>query len=138
MAAMALGVNAIEIVRTKPDIVYAGTTKGLFRTMDKGEHWERIGQLLADPFISSVVLHPTDSSALYFGGPAGVWKSSDGGETWQAMNQGLATLNIRALAMAPSNPQMLYAGTNGSGLYRSTDAGVTWVPVPLKTMPARS
>lgn len=132
MAAMALGVNAIEIDRTKPDVVYAGTTKGLFRTMDKGEHWERIGRSLTDPFISSVVLHPTDSSLLYLGGPAGVWKSLDSGKTWQAMNQGLTTLNIRALAMAPTNSQTLYAGTNGSGLYRSIDAGATWVPVPLK------
>jgi photosystem II stability/assembly factor-like uncharacterized protein len=136
MAAMALGVNAIEIDRTKPNVVYAGTTKGLFRTMDKGEHWERIGQSLTDPFVSSIVLHPTQSSLLYIGGPAGVWRSQDGGNTWQAMNQGLATLNIRALAMAPTNFQTLYAGTNGSGLYRSTDAGATWVPVPLKAAPA--
>jgi photosystem II stability/assembly factor-like uncharacterized protein len=132
MAAMALGVNAIEIDRSRPDIVYAGTTKGLFRTADKGEHWERIGQTLPDPFISSLVLHPTDSSVLYIGGPAGVWKSSDGGTTWQASSQGLSTLNIRALALAPKDARTLYAGTNGSGLYRSVDAGATWAPVPLK------
>jgi photosystem II stability/assembly factor-like uncharacterized protein len=137
MAAMALGVNAIEIDRTKPNVVYAGTTKGLFRTMDKGEHWERIGQSLTDPFVSSIVLHPTQSSLLYIGGPAGVWRSQDGGNTWQTMNQGLATLNIRALAMAPTNFQTLYAGTNGSGLYRSTDAGVTWRSVPLKAAEAQ-
>ena len=132
MASMALGVNAIEIDRTNPNIVYAGTTKGLFRTMNKGEQWERIGQSLSDPFISSILLHPTEPSQLYIGGPKGVWKSSDGGKTWQAMNQGIATLNIRALAMDPKNPQRLYAGTNGSGLYRSTDAGATWTAVPLR------
>ncbi|WP_455378915.1 WD40/YVTN/BNR-like repeat-containing protein, partial [Petrachloros mirabilis] len=59
----------------------------------------------------------------------------DSGKTWQANNQGLATLNIRTLAMAPKNSQTLYAGTNGSGLYRSTDAGATWAPVPLKAAP---
>lgn len=133
MAAMALGVNAIEVDRSRPDIVYAGTTKGLFRTADKGEHWERIGQTLPDAFISSLVLHPTDSSVLYIGGPAGVWKSSDGGTTWQASSQGLSTLNIRALALAPKNTRTLYVGTNGSGLYRSVDAGATWMPLPLKT-----
>ncbi len=132
MAAMALGVNAIEVERTNPDIVYAGTTKGLFRTADRGEQWERIGQALPDPFVSSLALHPTDSALLYLGGPAGVWKSMDSGNTWQAMNEGLATRNIRALAMDPQNPQTLYVGTNGSGLYRSTDAGATWVSVPLK------
>jgi photosystem II stability/assembly factor-like uncharacterized protein len=137
MASMALGVNAIEIDRTSPTIVYAGTTKGLFRTTNKGEQWERIGQSLADPFISSILLHPTETAQLYVGGPKGVWKSLDSGKTWHALNHGLVTLNIRALAMDPKNPQILYAGTNGSGLYRTTDAGSTWVPVPLKAAPAQ-
>ncbi|NGZ09862.1 MAG: hypothetical protein CV088_10820 [Nitrospira sp. LK70] len=132
MASMALGVNAIEIDRMNPGIVYAGTTKGLFRTTNSGDQWERIGQSLSDPFISSILLHPTEPSQLYVGGPKGVSKSSDGGKTWQSVNQGFATLNIRALAMNPKNPQLLYAGTNGSGLYRSTDAGATWTSVPLK------
>ncbi|MBH0188409.1 MAG: hypothetical protein HP493_06025 [Nitrospira sp.] len=138
MAAMALGVNAIEIDRMNPDIVYAGTTKGLFRTGNKGEQWERIGQSLPDPFVSSVVIHPTGPSVLYIGGPGGVWKTADSGKTWQAMNHGLDTLNIRALVMAPNSSQTIYAGTNGSGLYRSTDAGATWAAVPLKAAPAGS
>jgi photosystem II stability/assembly factor-like uncharacterized protein len=137
MASMALGVNAIEVDQTNPSTVYVGTTKGLFHTANKGEHWERIGQSVSDPFVSSIVLHPTDPSLLYIGGPQGVWKSSDSGKTWQAMNRGFTTLNIRALAMAPKNSQTLYAGTNGSGLYRSTDAGATWTPVPLKAAPVQ-
>lgn len=138
MAAMALGVNTITLDPKSPDIVYAGTTKGLFRTGNKGEQWERIGQALSDPFVSSIVIHPTEPSMIYIGGPGGVWKSSDSGKTWHAMNQGLTTLNVRALAMAPNNSQMLYAGTNGSGLYRSTDAGATWTALPLKAAPAQS
>jgi photosystem II stability/assembly factor-like uncharacterized protein len=138
MASMALGVNSIEIDRTNPDVVYAGTTKGLYRTTSKGESWERIGQSIAEPFISSIVLHPSDSSLIYVGGPGGVWKSADGGSSWEAKNDGLSTLNIRALAMAPKHLQTLYAGTNGSGLYRSIDAGGTWTSVPLKAAEARS
>jgi photosystem II stability/assembly factor-like uncharacterized protein len=132
MASMALGVNALELDPVNPDIVYAGTTKGLFRTADKGERWERIGQTLPDLFVSSIVIHPTNPALLYIGGPGGVWKSSDSGQSWQAMNQGLTTLNIRSLVMAPKNPLTLYVGTNGSGLYRSTDGGATWAHVPLK------
>jgi len=138
MASMALGVNAIEIDRVNPDVVYAGTTKGLYRTTNKGESWERIGQSMSDLYVSSIVLHPSDPAILYAGGPGGVWKSADGGNSWQAHNAGLATLNIRALAMDPNNPQSLYAGTNGSGLYRSMDAGRTWTAMPLKAAPARS
>ncbi|HSB43675.1 MAG TPA: hypothetical protein VLD60_01605, partial [Nitrospira sp.] len=65
MASMALGVNAIEIDRVNSEIVYAGTTKGLFRTANRGEQWERIGLSLPDPFVSSIVIHPTEPSALY-------------------------------------------------------------------------
>jgi photosystem II stability/assembly factor-like uncharacterized protein len=137
MASMALGVNVIEINPVNPDIVYAGSTKGLFRTQNRGESWERIGQSLPDPFISSIVIHPAEPHMIYIGGPQGVWKSGDSGKTWQALNQGLATLNVRALAMAPKNSQTLYAGTNGSGLYRSTDAGTSWTGIPLKAAPVR-
>ena len=138
MASMALGVNAIEINHVNTDVVYAGTTKGLYRTSNKGEAWERIGRSITEPFISSIVLHPSDPSVLYVGGPGGVWKSDDGGNTWAARNEGLTTLNIRALAMEPKDLRTLYAGTNGSGLYRSTDAGGTWTGVPLKAAAARS
>lgn len=131
MAAMALGINAIEIDPLNPETVYAGSTKGLFRTTNGGQQWERIGLGLPDPFVSSLLVHPHDGSQLYVGGPGGVWKSTDGGRTFQAVNRGLATLNTRTLAMSPRNPQELYAGTNGSGLYRSTNGGESWTPLPL-------
>jgi photosystem II stability/assembly factor-like uncharacterized protein len=136
MGAMALGVNAIVFDVVNPDIVYAGTTKGLFRTATRGDRWERIGQSLPNLFVSSILIDPTQPKTLYIGGPGGVWKSPDSGQTWTAINRGLASLNIRALAMSQHNSHLLYAGTNGSGLYRSTDAGATWAPLPLNAAPA--
>ena len=132
MAAMALGVNIIALDPVNPEIVYAGTTKGLFQTKNRGEAWERIGLALPDPFVSSIVVHPTQTNLLYIGGPGGVWKSTDSGRLFQAINRGLGTLNIRTLAMNPRDPQVLYTGTNGSGLYHSTNGGDTWTPMPLK------
>jgi photosystem II stability/assembly factor-like uncharacterized protein len=132
MAAMALGINVIAIDPVNPDVVYAGSTKGLFQTKNRGERWERIGLALPDPYVSSIVLHPTDPHILYIGGPGGVWQSTDGGRTFHSTNTGLATVNIRTLAMSPRNPRELFAGTNGSGLYHSVDGGESWTPMPLK------
>lgn len=130
-AAMALGVNVLAVDPVNSGIVYAGTTKGLFRTANRAEYWEQIGQGLAEQFISTLVVHPTNPDILYIGGPAGVLKTSDSGKTWQSRNQGLATLNVRTIAVSASDPQLLYAGTNGSGLYRSTDGGEHWTAIPL-------
>jgi photosystem II stability/assembly factor-like uncharacterized protein len=132
MAAMALGVNVIVPDPFNPEVVYAGTTKGLFRTNNRGETWDRIGLALPDPFVSSILIHPTETNLIYIGGPGGVRKSTDSGRTFQAVNSGFASLNVRTLAMNPRNPQELYAGTNGSGLYHSTNGGETWTPMPLK------
>jgi photosystem II stability/assembly factor-like uncharacterized protein len=77
------------------------------------------------------VLDPTDSGIMYVGGRAGIQKTVDGGQTWQVMNEGLATTNIRTIVMSPLDPHTLFAGTNGSGLYRSSDSAKTWVRMPL-------
>ena len=132
-ASLSLGVNTLVIDPVNPDTVYAGTTKGLFRTKNQADSWEHIGQSLPDQFISTLVIHPTQNQILYVGGRAGVQKSIDGGQTWQVMNNGLETLNIRTIVMSPLDPQTLYAGTNGSGLYRSTDGAQIWTRVQLAT-----
>jgi ligand-binding sensor domain-containing protein len=130
-ASLALGVNTLVIDPVRTETVYAGTTKGLFKTRDKGDSWARIGETLPDQYISSLLIDPTDPEVLYAGGRAGVHRSRDGGLTWEALNDGFRTLNIRTLVMSPRDPQTLFAGTNGSGLYRSTDGGKTWTHVPI-------
>ena len=130
-ASLALGVNTLVVDPIDSNIVYAGTTNGLFKTANQADSWTRIGQSLPDQFVSSLVVDPAQHAVLYIGGRAGVLKSSDGGQTWKAMNHGLETLNIRTLVMSQRDPQRLYAGTNGSGLYRSTDGAATWTKIPL-------
>ncbi len=135
-AALSLGVNMLVVDPLHPDRVYAGTTKGFFKTENRGDRWERIGVALPDQFISTLAVDQTNSSILYVGGRAGLFKSMDGGKTWNSMNEGLETLNVRTVVISPRDPQLLYLGTNGSGLYRSPDGGQSWTPVPLTLRPA--
>ena len=134
-ASLALGVNMIVVDPRATSTVYAATTKGLFKSNTRGAQWTRIGQSLGDQYVSSLVVDPSRSGVLYAGGRAGVFKSQDGGASWSAANAGLETLNIRTIAMSPQDPNLLYAGTNGSGLYRTTDAAATWIRVPLTALP---
>jgi len=135
LASMALGVNRLVIDPSNTDLVYAGTTKGLFKTSDKGEHWSKIATGLDDPYISSLVLNPQNTSSLYLGTSQGMYKSQDGGKTWVAKNEGLENLNIRVLAMNPNDSNLLYCGTNGSGLYKSINGANSWSSIPLTLLP---
>jgi photosystem II stability/assembly factor-like uncharacterized protein len=135
-ASMALGVNTLVVDPVTTEVIYAGTTRGLFKSTNGAESWTRIGRSMEDQYVSSLVIDPAAPHTLYAGGRAGIQKSTDGGETWQSMNRGLETLNIRVIAMSPLDPQTLYAGTNGSGLYRSTDGARSWARVPLTLQPA--
>jgi photosystem II stability/assembly factor-like uncharacterized protein len=135
-ASLALGINVLAVDPTRGATVYAGTTKGLYKSNDAGEHWERIGaDALADQYISSFMIDPRDSNRLYAGGRAGIERSLDGGTTWRSVNDGLGSLNIRTLALSPLDSQLVYAGTNGSGLYRSRNGGEQWSAITLRVAP---
>ena len=128
---------------------YAGT--GLYRSQDKGKTWEWRG-LPESHHIGRIVLHPTNPNIvwvavlghLYSKNPErGVYRSADGGQTWQR------TLFVNELSGAidlvvdPSAPNTVYAATwqrersawnfsgagEGSGIWKSTDAGVTFTKV---------
>ncbi len=88
----------------------------------------------------AVIVDPDDPShRTWFAGSVsgGLWKTLDGGASWQSLTDHLPNLAISALAIAPSDPDMIYMGTGesfnnfagvgGSGIFRSTDRGRTWV-----------
>ena len=93
--------------------------------------------------VVAVAADPKRPAVFYFGAVAGgVWKSDDAGQYWQNVTDGfLTTASIGALAVAPSDGNVIYAGTgestiridvtHGDGVYKSTDAGVTWRHIGL-------
>lgn len=86
---------------------------------------------------------PKNPLIFYFGTEGGgVWKTYDAGRYWQNISDPyFKTSSIGAIAVAPSDPSVIYVGTgeaaqhvdiqSGDGVYKSTDAGKTWVNVGL-------
>jgi len=127
----ALGVTKIKVDPHHPETVYTATLSGLYKTMNGGGVWKKIGETLPDPMLSDLIIDFSTPHQLYVGSRAGIHKSSDGGHTWEAKNKGLASLNIRAMAISPLDSNILYAGTNKDGLYQSINGGETWTQLPL-------
>lgn len=129
----ALNVTSIHVDPFEPDTVYAATLSGLFKSTDGAASWDRIGQSLQDQMIIAMILDRSKKGVIYITGRDGVHRSGDGGANWKTINKGFASTNIRSIAQSATNPDMFYAGTNGSGLYRSRDAGETWESMPAVT-----
>jgi photosystem II stability/assembly factor-like uncharacterized protein len=127
----ALGVTRIKVDPQQPDRVFTATLNGLYRTLDGGESWARIGDALSDQMLSDLILDPTHPHVVYVTNRDGVFRSEDGGITWKPRNTGLLNSNIRALAISGIDSHVLYAGTNGKGLFRSRDRGLSWEALPL-------
>jgi photosystem II stability/assembly factor-like uncharacterized protein len=127
----ALGVTRIKVDPHQPDTVYTATLNGLYKTNDGGQSWIRIGESLSDQMLSDLILDPTHPHVIYVTNRDGVFRSEDGGITWESRNAGLTNMNIRALAMSSVNSNVLYVGTNGKGLFRSLNSGLSWDAVPL-------
>jgi len=104
-----------------------------------GLKWRLIGPFRAGR-VTAVAGISGDPRTYYFGTPGGgVWKTTDGGRVWRPIFDNVRIPSIGALAVAPSNPSVVYVGTGeqtkGKGIYKSSDAGITWASAGLQDVP---
>ncbi len=146
-------IGAVEIDPASPNRVFVAAIgnpfapnpeRGLFRTLDGGESWDKVFYHSDTVGVVDVEFAPGNSQIVYAslwrverkpwtivsgGKEGGVYKSTDGGDTWQKLGGGLPTGTIGKidLAVSPANPQRLYALVEAhkgeGGLYLSEDQG---------------
>ncbi|MEM9667350.1 MAG: hypothetical protein AAF950_00365 [Pseudomonadota bacterium] len=149
-------IHRIALHPTDPDTAYIaalgplwsdGETRGLFRTTDGGETWEKILYVDERTGATDIRMVPGNPNKLfagmwefrrqpYFfksGGPgSGIYMSLDGGDTWKQLTEedGLpkGELGRSAFAISPANPDRIYAliEAEESALARSDDGGKSW------------
>ncbi len=105
--------------------------------------WRCIGPSRGGRVIA-VAGDPKERATFYFGACAGgVWKTTDGGVYWSCVTDGFfGSAAIGSIAVAPSDPNVIYVGTGettirldvsyGDGIYKSTDAGRSWMHIGLR------
>lgn len=121
-------IRALALDPANPQTLYAGTDGGgVFQSTDGAKTWRPRNHGLFDKTVRVLLISPSDPKVLYAGTWHGVYTTRDGGETWAADPAGLYDVDVRALAFDPTNPQTLYAATHPRGVYRSEDAGQTWM-----------
>ena len=104
--------------------------------------WRCIGPYRGGRVVA-VAGDPVNAAVFYFGACAGgIWKTTDAGTYWENISDAyLPTAAVGAIAVADSDPNVIYVGmgeccirgdvSHGDGVYRSTDAGKTWMHLGL-------
>jgi hypothetical protein len=114
----------------RDQILYIGTTKGIFISMDGGTTWRPANEGLGSLFVSCLLPDSKQKSRVLAGTENGLYQSIDGGATWQLM--ALSGVPVRALLREPQSwPGIFWVGTERHGLYESYDGGQTFAPVSI-------
>jgi photosystem II stability/assembly factor-like uncharacterized protein len=128
-------VRAIAVHPQSPEIVWAGTQEGPYRSTDGGDTWEPVDFPGPERVVWSFAFHPTEPRLIYCGtAPGAIFRSDDDGDHWTRLPTDLGPHVVRmdfptrtiAMAIDPAHPQHLYAGLEVGGVIRSLDAGDTW------------
>ena len=148
-------ISNIEIHPSNPDIFFVavqgaqyGSSKerGIYKTLDGGETWEKVLYINDNVGASSLSMDMNNPRILYAamwehertpwqmksGGPdSGIYKSTDGGQNWTKLEKGLPKIIGKSgISVSRANSKIIYVNLEAegdkSGVYRSEDSGASW------------
>src|SRR6185503_1756652 len=105
--------------------------------------WRSIGPASMGGRIDDIEAVESNPFIVYIGfATGGVWKTINNGTTWEPIFDTYPTSSIGDIAICQSDPSIVWVGTGeannrqsssfGDGIYKSTDAGKTFVNVGLR------
>ncbi len=124
-----------------------GEERGLYKSTDGGETWNKVLEISENTGVNNVVIDPSNPDIMYAtseqrrrtsftkigGGPeSAVYKSTDAGENWRKITKGLPGVDLGGMGIdiSPVDPNVVYliveAAENKGGFFRSTDKGESW------------
>ncbi len=122
---------------------------GVWRSVDAGRTWTHVGlansrtipRMAVDPRNPDIVLVAALGDVFAPSEDRGVYRTTDGGKSWKRVLFVGPQAGANEVIMDPTNPRIVYAttwrvqrgphfftsGGEGSGLWKSTDGGETWI-----------
>src|SRR6185437_3949953 len=111
------------------NIVFAGTTEGLFRSGDSGVTWLRTTG--PEVIVNDVYIDPSNTNRVLLATErGGVLASNDGGMSFVPSNRGFSSRQIVAYVQDAEHPATIYVGLvndkEWGGVFVSDNGGLTW------------
>lgn len=134
-------VHALDFHPAQPDVVFATTGQGLYRSDNRGAAWKPAGSGMEERFVEGIALHPEKpevmlvsaaaTPAMRGDGVAGsLYRTEDGGGRWKAVASSKSShVRRRALVASRAEPDLFYLGNSAGEVRVSEDGGETWVRI---------
>jgi tRNA A-37 threonylcarbamoyl transferase component Bud32/photosystem II stability/assembly factor-like uncharacterized protein len=137
-------VHKLAMHPSRPDRLFVQNHWGLYRSEDRGQSWQDIGQGVPSDFGYAMVMHPHDPDCVYIvpiesdefrctpEGRLRVYRTRNAGESWEALTRGLPqkgafeTVLRDGMTTDSLDPAGIYFGTRSGRLYASADEGKNW------------
>jgi photosystem II stability/assembly factor-like uncharacterized protein len=118
-------------------------TPALDTVLSSAYKWRNIGPDRGGRSIAVSGVRGRPKEAYFGATGGGLWKTMDGGDNWAPVTDGqLTSASVGAVAVSESNPDIVFIGMGetcirgnimpGDGVYRSSDAGKTWIHVGFR------
>ena len=104
--------------RKNPDILFAASSFGIYRSYDRGDHWASLTTGDIRPSVSFITIDNFDDRNIMAIANSGVFKSNDGGNTWNWVYTAPNRVNITYGLVNGNDFSTVYLGTNfGFGIW---------------------
>ena len=122
-----------------PNIVYAATAGGPYRSDDQGQNWELIDNGLQRHYTVNIAAAPDDADLVLTTVSndqrrkgAQFYRSTNGGRSWELIESvGSDDDMVVAIDWDSDHPRRVYAGTESGKVFRSEDHGESWELIPV-------
>ncbi len=118
-------IRSFAMAPENPNLLFAGTLQGVFRSADAGVTWDQISPPGSREIheVESLAIDPVHPDTVYAGTWHLPWKTTDGGQTWHNIKKGVIDdSDVFSILIDPAKPNTVYASAC-SGIYKSETAG---------------
>ncbi|MFA5199020.1 MAG: hypothetical protein WC432_05710 [Candidatus Omnitrophota bacterium] len=117
-------VNELAAGEKKPNIIYAATGGGAYRSKDLGGHWERIFRGKNESENRCTALG-VGEDAIFLGTESGLFISRDDGRSWQRQDGESGRGKVFNIDTSRGQKEVVYFSSE-RGVFKSMDGGRTW------------
>ncbi|MEM4723942.1 MAG: hypothetical protein QXP01_02900, partial [Candidatus Hadarchaeum sp.] len=118
----------------KTRVVCAAASEGIYCNVGENQRWVRFNPPAVEANkIVSLAIRPDAPYAIYVGTDGqGLYVTENEGRSWSELTQDLGCYRVYDIAISEVQSRLIYIATE-TGLYKSTDAGLTWIELGLAT-----